>query len=314
MADLATVLSCLVMAVALEFMSRAVGVLVSIGLATLGLALFAATYNIPTLSAAQVFYGIGFTGVRLLVDVLVTDTALIENRALILAVLAIPWPVAIYCAPLINRAPRSPEMRLALIVLAGFIPFVGVLLFSFLQYNRDRTVPHKSFASLMRRLQGKPTRGSFHASSRPNRFAGWWRLGLPLTTFILLWSLVGLFLVLWLVQMGVLPWFSAIPPIVFFFVCVVLLIMSNYDTFNDWLCRRVENVGLSFAKLWDGGVKQRIQAKTSNIRARIAAKRYESTISVRAEGVLAPVSRNEQLAVCFLCLLFKCESSEAERS
>lgn len=233
LADVATVMACLAMAVILEFTSRALGVLIAIGFATLGLALFSGAHNMRLLNAGQVFYGIGFTGVRLVVDVLVSDTTQMKNRSFGYAFLSIPWAITAYSVPPIRKTPDGPGLRRALAAFTGIIPSLGAVLFGFLLIHRQMTKQAASFKSVLERLWGGPTPGRFNANNlQPKTFRGWWTLGLPLTTFCLVGSMLALFILLWLVQMGILPWFAVIPPIATFFLIVIFVISLNYERFN----------------------------------------------------------------------------------
>ena len=78
----------------LDVWGRPVGFAVMTGVATLGLILMATTSSIATYGAAQVFYGIGFTGMIFSVDVITSDSSTLKSRGLAYAFTSSPWMVS----------------------------------------------------------------------------------------------------------------------------------------------------------------------------------------------------------------------------
>lgn len=212
-ADVLTVLASLGAAVALDCTGRAAGLAGAVGLATLGLALFAGARNVATLSAGQVFYGVGFTGVRLTLDVLVTDATPTRDRALGYAAVALPWAVTAFAVPTLRYNLREAELRHALVAFACIVPALGAALVCLLAYHRASLVRPRTFRDLKAELWD-PKRHLF---------------GIPLAYISILAALLLLFVMLWLVQMDVLPWYAAIPPVVvFLFVTIAVQFPSIY--------------------------------------------------------------------------------------
>lgn len=197
-ADAFTVLSSLLLAFALDYVGRGLGMAVSLGTATIGLALFAASYDSPMRSAGQVFYGMGSTGVKAITDVLVVETVRQEiDMPLAYAFMALPRAIALFSVPTVRYGLREPE-RHVLIAFSCVVPALGAPLVCVLWYYRAHLVLHKPFRHLMMFVWARH-------SNRPAFLAG---------RFLLVATLLVVFLVLWLVQMDVSPWPAAIPPLV----------------------------------------------------------------------------------------------------
>ncbi|KAB8237529.1 MFS siderochrome iron transporter MirB [Aspergillus alliaceus] len=84
------------MAKMLDLWGRAEGFLLMLGFATLGMVLFAASNNIYTFCAAQVFYSVGFGGMVYSVDVLAADVTNLRNRGLAFAFTSSPWMITAF--------------------------------------------------------------------------------------------------------------------------------------------------------------------------------------------------------------------------
>ncbi|KAE8376680.1 major facilitator superfamily domain-containing protein [Aspergillus bertholletiae] len=84
------------MAKMLDVWGRAEGFLVMLGFATLGLILMAASNNLPTFCAAQVFQSVGFGGMTYSVDVLAADVTNLRNRGLAFAFTSSPWMITAF--------------------------------------------------------------------------------------------------------------------------------------------------------------------------------------------------------------------------
>lgn len=78
----------------LDIWGRPIGLAFTAGLATIGLVLMATTTTLATYGAAQVFYGIGFSGMIFSVDVITADSSTLRSRGLAYAFTSSPWMVS----------------------------------------------------------------------------------------------------------------------------------------------------------------------------------------------------------------------------
>lgn len=292
------------MAVASEFLSRAQGLTVALGFAALGLVLFAVTRNLATLSAGQVFYGIGFTGIRLIVTILVSDTISLRNRSLAYAVVFTPWALTAFSVPALRRDSQSSEMRPAIAAFAGIVPVLGGLLAGFLQKCREHIPKPKPLKLVIRRLGG--SKASRRSWSRLLRF------GLPFSTFVPLVLLLSLFVLLWLLQMDVTPWFAVLPPAVLLCSLTAFLLGLKNPYFNNWVLRKIESL-INLIKnprtIFFDGVRITTQPSwLKTVVVRIASKSNSTGSNWRQEeSVLRPLQGRMILGTCALCLLWRRE-------
>lgn len=216
-ADLVTVAACLGMALALQFTGPALGLGIAVVSATLGLALFASSRNAATLSAGQVFYSVGFTGIRLVIDVLIADTAALRNRALAYGMAGSPWAVTAFAVPALrkrlNISSEGRKMRLAIAAFTGIIPLFGGLLVAYLWHHKRSTPPVVTKEKIRRDL----------------------RVLKVFDVCLLGFFLLILFVFLWLVQMGLLPWWVALIALVLFFSTVTFVAFSR----SPWVRKQV---------------------------------------------------------------------------
>ncbi|OOO06051.1 major facilitator superfamily MFS_1 [Aspergillus oryzae] len=84
------------MAKMLDVWGRAEGFLLMLGFATLGLILMAASNNLPTFCAAQVFQSVGLGGMTYSVNVLSADVTNLRNRGLAFAFVSSPWMITAF--------------------------------------------------------------------------------------------------------------------------------------------------------------------------------------------------------------------------
>ena len=61
--------------------------------------MMAATNNVETYAAAQVFYWVGFNGMSYVLDVFIADTSSIRNRALVFAFSTTPYIATTFAGP-----------------------------------------------------------------------------------------------------------------------------------------------------------------------------------------------------------------------
>ncbi|OGM42537.1 MFS siderochrome iron transporter MirB [Aspergillus bombycis] len=84
------------MAKMLDVWGRAEGFIFMLVIATLGLILMAASNNLPTFCAAQVFQSVGFGGMTYTVDILAADVTNLRNRGLAFAFTSSPWMITAF--------------------------------------------------------------------------------------------------------------------------------------------------------------------------------------------------------------------------
>lgn len=281
-ADLVTVAACLGMALALELTGPALGLGIAVGSATLGLILFAASQNAATLSAGQVFYSVGFTGIRLVIDVLIADTAALRNRALAYGLAGSPWAVTAFAVPALRRrlhmSSDGRRMRLAIASFAGFVPAVGLALVAYLWYRKQHTAQLTTLPKIRRDL----------------------RMLKIFDVCFLGFFLLVLFVFLWLVQMGLLPWWAALIALVLFFSAVVFIVFSR----SPWVRRQVVRWWLPRLRrgLPDAAMPQPIKAFLVEFYNRPQWERSELRLQQ-----YNPLKSRTMWAVCVLAMAWKCE-------
>ncbi|KAI1000501.1 MFS siderochrome iron transporter 1 [Podosphaera aphanis] len=82
-----------------DIVGRSEGFIIMTAFTTIGLVMMAATRNVQTFAAAQVFYWVGFDGMAYVMDVLMADTSNLENRALIFAFSTTPYIITTFIGP-----------------------------------------------------------------------------------------------------------------------------------------------------------------------------------------------------------------------
>lgn len=321
-ADLVTVCAALAMAGSLEFQTRVSGVLTAVLFATLGLALYAAPPSIATTSAGQVFYGIGFTGLRLLIDVLIADTTDFRHRAVGYAFISSPWAITAFAVPAMRRSLSVSQLRIAISAFAGTVLFCGIVLFAFLQRYRRRAVDFEFVSGskrLVRALRGFATgfarrpsspQPREHTSSGASvailRLYAQWRLRLPGTTIFVVVALLVVFLVLWLVQMSLLPWYTPIPFVVLFFGILAFLVALKNLHFKMRVADFLVEVEERLARLAPASPTDPFEdlqnSSTRSLRNRLYRK---ENADGTGDSILGPLRSKNMVAACALAVLWK---------
>ncbi|KPM45762.1 Siderophore iron transporter mirB [Neonectria ditissima] len=80
----------------LDIVGRADGFLLMVLFSEIGLIMMAASTNLPTYCAANVFYSVGFTGLIYTIDVITADTTKLKNRALAYAFTSSPYMISAF--------------------------------------------------------------------------------------------------------------------------------------------------------------------------------------------------------------------------
>lgn len=314
-----TVCAALAMAGSLEYQTRALGVLMAALFATLGLALFAAPPSVATTSAGQIFYGVGFTGIRLLIDVLIADASDFRYRALGYAFVASPWAISAFAVPIMRRIYSISQLRRAVAAFAVIVPLLGLTLCAYLWHHRRKAADYgyligpENLCSGLRRLGTKIRTAHLPSPKRRIRltsmFAFWkWRAWGLFTwstmTFFIVVTLLCVFVVLWLVQMGKVPWNAPLPCIFVFFALVAFLIALKYDRFNLWMLKRSQRflrslfraVGDTWPYRLSDSIFDRFLMKEDNIGP--------------GNSLLLPMRNKNMLAVCAIAITWRCKSTD----
>lgn len=283
-ADLVAVAACLGMALALEFTGPALGMGIAVSSATLGLILFAASRNAATLSAGQVFYSVGFTGIRLVIDVLVADTAALRNRALAYAFVGSPWAITAFAVPALRKAFRiskeSKRLRHLIAAFAGIIPAFGAVLVAYLWYHKAKHPQYTSPERIRRDLR---------------------RLKI-FDVCLLGFFLLILFVFLWLVQMGLLPWYAVPIALVLFFTAVGSVVFAR----SPWVRKQV-------IRLWLPWMRGRLLKSQMRPELKeVFLEFYMSPKWDRSEARLHqynPLKGRTMWATCVLAMIWRCKST-----
>lgn len=319
-ADLITVCAALAMAGSLELQTRALGVCTAVTFATLGLILYALPQSVATTSAGQVFYGIGFTGFRLLIDVLIADTTDIRRRALGVAFISSPWSITAFSVPAMRRAYSFKQLRHAIAAFAGIVFTLGLGLFAILQHQRFESIDSRSVLSLKKicdALKQLPhsianlrlNRNRSRASAGPFwRWRCWRKLRLPLTTYSVVIALLIVFVILWLVQIDLAPWYAPIPAVALYFGILGFLVALKDEAFRK---RVVDRLVLNpLTKQNDESIsispwKRKYYALSVFLFANLFNK---ESVDRTGDSILSPLRNRNMVVVCALAVTWKCES------
>lgn len=124
----------LTLAKVLDVFGRPQGYLLSIVFATLGLVMEAATPNIPTYAAAQVFYWVGMNGIQYSLTVTLADMSSLRNRGLVLAFATSPFIITAWTAGPISSS-FVTNWRWGFGTFSIVTPCVTMPLFILMMYN-----------------------------------------------------------------------------------------------------------------------------------------------------------------------------------
>lgn len=92
------------MAKIMDLWGRAEGFLLMFAFSELGLILTAASTNLPTYCAAQVFYDVGYAGLIYSIEILAIDATDLRNRALAFAFTSSPYMITAFAGPAAAQA------------------------------------------------------------------------------------------------------------------------------------------------------------------------------------------------------------------
>lgn len=124
------------MAKFLDIWGRAEGLLLMIVSSTLGVILMAASQNLATFTAAQVFYSIGFSGIIYVVAVLAADVTSLRNRGLAFAFTSSPYMITAFAGSKASEAYLTDvNWRWGFGSFAIIVPFVTLPLAGLLMHN-----------------------------------------------------------------------------------------------------------------------------------------------------------------------------------
>ncbi|CCU75688.1 GPI-anchored cell wall beta-1,3-endoglucanase/siderophore iron transporter [Blumeria hordei DH14] len=83
----------------IDLVGRLEGMIMMTIITTIGLSMMAATHNVRTFAAAQVFYWVGFDGMAYVMDVFMADSSRPKNRALVFAFSTAPYIITTFIGP-----------------------------------------------------------------------------------------------------------------------------------------------------------------------------------------------------------------------
>ncbi|CAD6499299.1 BgTH12-03419 [Blumeria graminis f. sp. triticale] len=83
----------------IDIVGRREGMIMMTMITTIGLSMMAATHNVKTFAAAQVFYWVGFDGMAYVMDVFMADSSTPKNRALVFAFSTAPYIITTFIGP-----------------------------------------------------------------------------------------------------------------------------------------------------------------------------------------------------------------------
>jgi MFS family permease len=120
----------------LDLWGRAEGFATMVCFATLGLIMMAASNNLATYCAAQVFYTIGFGGMIYCVDVITADSSSLKHRGLAFAFTSSPYIITAFAGPKAAEGfYNNINWRWGFGTFAIILPFVAAPLFVVLKLN-----------------------------------------------------------------------------------------------------------------------------------------------------------------------------------
>ncbi|PWN31156.1 siderophore iron transporter [Jaminaea rosea] len=140
----------------LNVWDRGYGFLVMILLSLIGLILSAATTNIYTYCAAQVFWSVGYTGAIFTVDIITTDTSSLRDRGLAYAFTSSPYLITAFAGPKAAEGFYARNWRWSYGAFAIILPFVAAPLFIALEYNKRKAIRAGTLVRSASRNVGKP--------------------------------------------------------------------------------------------------------------------------------------------------------------
>ncbi|POS82300.1 hypothetical protein EPUL_004938, partial [Erysiphe pulchra] len=83
----------------IDVVGRPEGLILMVAFTTIGIIMMAATRNVETFAAAQVFYWVGFDGMEYVMSVFMADTSSPKNRAFVFAFSTTPYIVTTFAGP-----------------------------------------------------------------------------------------------------------------------------------------------------------------------------------------------------------------------
>lgn len=120
---------------------RPQGFVVTTALATLGLVLMALCRDVKTYAAAQIFHGVGFSGISYILDIIIADTSSLKDRALAFAFAGSPYIATTFLGPPAAQwFLRYSSWRVAFALFAVLTPLVAIPVYAVLQWNTKKAM------------------------------------------------------------------------------------------------------------------------------------------------------------------------------
>ncbi|WWC97686.1 hypothetical protein V866_004570 [Kwoniella sp. B9012] len=137
-ADIMGAVTYLTVGRAVNVFGRLKGLIVLVGLATIGMILSATCNNIATYCAAQVFYAVGFAGMIFCVDIITADTSSLKDRGLAYAFTSSPYIITAFAGSKASEGFYESNWRWAYGGFAIILPAVATPLIAIMFWSRQK--------------------------------------------------------------------------------------------------------------------------------------------------------------------------------
>ncbi|TGJ83252.1 hypothetical protein E0Z10_g5525 [Xylaria hypoxylon] len=125
----------------IDIWGRPQGYLLTMCCMILGLVLMAASNNVNTYAAAQIFYWVGYNGISYTTTVFIADTSALRNRGLVLAYTSSPYIVTVWITgPLAQSVLNGVGWRWGFGIFAIVTPIVCLPLYFLFAWNERKAV------------------------------------------------------------------------------------------------------------------------------------------------------------------------------
>ncbi|KAH6721768.1 siderophore iron transporter [Leptodontidium sp. MPI-SDFR-AT-0119] len=132
-----------------DIWGRPNGFICSVVLSIVGLVMMAGCNNVETYAAAQVFYGIGQTGVNFALTLFIADTSQLKNRGLMFAFVSSPYIATVWCSgPAAQSFPKHGGFRwgfgtFSIVLPAVCLPLWGLFAWNYRKAKKAGLIPEE---------------------------------------------------------------------------------------------------------------------------------------------------------------------------
>ncbi|KAL5323802.1 hypothetical protein ACEPPN_008344 [Leptodophora sp. 'Broadleaf-Isolate-01'] len=132
-----------------DIWGRPNGFICSVVLSIIGLVMMAGCNNVETYAAAQVFYGIGQTGVNFALKLFIADTSQLKNRGLMFAFVSSPYIATVWCSgPAAQSFPKHGGFRwgfgtFSIVLPAVCLPLWGLFAWNYRKAKKAGLIPEE---------------------------------------------------------------------------------------------------------------------------------------------------------------------------